>query len=205
MRSSVTPPEISTFARPRGAADGLADVVDATCCRPASMSAPASSASSTSSSVCASTSTRRPGGALARARDRRRDAAGQPDVVVLDQDRVEQPEAVVGRRRRRDGVFLERSQRRRRLPRVEHVMRPAAASTNWRVRVAMPDSRCRKLSAVRSPTSSARARARRRRAISSPAGAALAVALVRPRSGQPARAAGMSRPRRRARPARSRP
>ena len=37
-------------------------------------------------------------------------------------------------------------------------MRPPAASTNRRARVAMPDSRCRKLSAVRSPTSSARRR-----------------------------------------------
>ena len=33
------------------------------------------------------------------------------------------------------------------------VMRPAGGSTNWRVRVAMPDKRCRKLSAVRSPAS----------------------------------------------------
>ena len=37
------------------------------------------------------------------------------------------------------------------------VMRPPLASTKRRARVAMPDSRCRKLSAVRSPTSSARA------------------------------------------------
>ena len=46
-------------------------------------------------------------------------------------------------------------------------MRPPAASTNRRARVAMPDSRCRKLSAVRSPTSSARA-APTTSAISSP-------------------------------------
>ena len=34
---------------------------------------------------------------------------------------------------------------------------PATASTNWRVKVAIPDIRPRKFSAVRSPVSSARA------------------------------------------------
>ena len=36
-------------------------------------------------------------------------------------------------------------------------MRPPLASTNWRVRVATPQSRWRKFKAVRSPTSSVRA------------------------------------------------
>ena len=51
-------------------------------------------------------------------------------------------------------VLLERAQRRRRLSRVEdRDAPPAAASTKRRVSVAMPDSRCRKLSAVRSAVS----------------------------------------------------
>ena len=57
-------------------------------------------------------------------------------------------------------------------------MRPPPASTNRRARVAIPESRCRKLSAVRSPTSSARADPRTT-AISSPGRARIAVALVR--------------------------
>ena len=47
------------------------------------------------------------------------DAAGKADVVVLDQDRVEEADAVVRRAAGADGVLLERAQRRRRLARVE--------------------------------------------------------------------------------------
>ena len=104
---------------------------------------------------------RQPGPMRARALDRRRDAAGQADVVVLDQDRVE--------RGRRDGscappartAYFSSARSVGVVLRVSRtVMRPPAASTNRRARVAMPESRCRKLSAVRSPISSARAEPR---------------------------------------------
>jgi hypothetical protein len=47
-------------------------------------------------------------------------------VVVLDQDRVEQSDAVIRRAAGADRVFLQRAQRRRRLARVEDGDAPAA-------------------------------------------------------------------------------
>ena len=87
-RSSVTPPEISTRARPRdrgapprasSASSKLSSMM---------MSAPAASAASTSSRLCASTSigSLRAGGA--HAPHGLGDAAGEPNVVVLDQHAV---------------------------------------------------------------------------------------------------------------------
>ena len=61
------------------------------------------------------------GRGLARARDRLRDPAGGGDVVLLDQDRVVQPGAVVARAAGRDRRLLERAQPGGRLARVEHL------------------------------------------------------------------------------------
>ena len=55
----------------------------------------------------------------ARTLDGRLHAAGEPDVIVLDQNRVEEAGAMVRGAARRDRVLLERAQRRRRLARVE--------------------------------------------------------------------------------------
>ena len=83
------------------------------------MSAPASTASRRSRSRETSTSTlcRWPDG-LARALDRRRHAARERDVVVLDQHAVVEPEAVVARAAGRDRVLLKHAQARRSLARV---------------------------------------------------------------------------------------
>ncbi len=51
--------------------------------------------------------------------DGSRDAAGEAQVVVLDQDRVVEPDAVVRAAAAADGVLLERAQAGRRLARVE--------------------------------------------------------------------------------------
>ncbi len=55
-----------------------------------------------------------------------RHASGQTDVIVLDEHRIEETDAVIGRAASGDGVFLQRAQRRRRLSRVEN--RDAAGS-----------------------------------------------------------------------------
>ena len=81
--------------------------------------APAASASSTSARVAHSTSSGR-SGRCSRARAHRgADAAGRRGVVLLDEDRVEQAEAVVRPAARGDRGLLERAQPRRRLARVE--------------------------------------------------------------------------------------
>ena len=99
IRSSVTPPDTSVFARPATIATAwrISGVVMLSS---RMMSAPASAASDASATVWASTSTGRPGEAARAFARAWRDTAGQPDVVVLDQDQVEQPEAMVARRRR---------------------------------------------------------------------------------------------------------
>ena len=138
-------------ARPRDPADGLDGSPRSSRLSSRMMSAPAAIASSTCSRLCASIST---GSSCRAARirsTRLADAAGEPDVVVLDQDRVVQP--VTGdwspppartayfSSARSVGVVF-------RVSRM--VMRPPAASTKRRVSVAMPDSRCSRFSAVRS-------------------------------------------------------
>ena len=83
-------------------------------------SAPRASASSSWASVSTSTSiltrwpTLRP-----RPLDRRANAAGDGDVVVLDQDGVVEAEAVIGAAAGAHGVFLDRPQARRRLARAD--------------------------------------------------------------------------------------
>ena len=114
--------DLRAAARP---ADGLANLGRSTCCRRRTMSAPAASASSTCVERLRFDLDRQPG-PVPRARvDRGLHAAGQPDVVVLDQDRVEQADAMVRRAAGADGVFLQRAQRRRRLARVEDGDAPA--------------------------------------------------------------------------------
>ena len=81
--------------------------------------APASSASSISAVSRHSTSSGRSGNMLARRAHRRADAAGHRRVVLLDEDLVEQAEAVVAPAARGDRRLLERAQARRRLARVE--------------------------------------------------------------------------------------
>ena len=84
------------------------------------MSAPAASASSTCVERLRLDLDRQArADARARARPRACDAAGEPDVVVLDQDRVEEADAMVRRAAGAHRVLLERAQRRRRLARVE--------------------------------------------------------------------------------------
>ena len=50
---------------------------------------------------------------------RTHDSAGEPDVVVFDQDPVVEPEAVIGTSTRAHGVLLQDAHQRRRLARVE--------------------------------------------------------------------------------------
>ena len=111
--------------------------------------------------VSHSTSTGTPGNALAHRLERRRDAAGRDDVVVLDQRGVGQRHAVVDAAAAAHRVLLQRPQarawscgcrgcaRRCRRPR-----RPSA-----RVSVATPDRWHSRLSAVRSAVSSVAHRA----------------------------------------------
>ena len=82
---------------------------------------------------------------------RRTDAPGQRRMVFLDQDRVDTVRRGDWSAARRDGRLLQRTQSRGRLARVENpVPVPSIAATQRAVSVATPDSRCRKLSAVRS-------------------------------------------------------
>ena len=89
------------------------------------MSAPARSASSTCARLCASTSIGMSRLRGAHPRHRRLDAAGQPDVVVLDQNAVVEPHAVIDGAAGAHRVLLERAQQRRGLARVEHDDAPA--------------------------------------------------------------------------------
>ena len=109
------------------------------------MSAPAASASSTCSRLCASTSIGISRLRRLHPRDRLGDAAGQADVVVLDQDAVVERRAVVGAAAGAHGVLLERAQRRRRLARVEdgdacRRRRRRTAASAWRCRTAAAGS-----------------------------------------------------------------
>jgi hypothetical protein len=92
----------------------------------------------------------------------------EANVVVLDEDRVEEADAMVRRPAGADRVLFEHSQRRGRLARVEDRDAPAGRVDEPARARGDPESRCRKLSAVRSATSRARADPRTT-AISSPA------------------------------------
>ena len=122
-------------------------------------STPAASASSSSAKFSTSTSSNSVGMLRARCAHRRSQRTGRGDVVFLDQDRIEQTDPVVARRRRNarrifaPGAIRARScgcrERSRAVPRT--------AST-WRaVVVAVPESDCRKFNAQRSALTSARA------------------------------------------------
>ena len=203
MRSSVTPPEISIFARPRARRDGLANAVgrhvvdeDRSRRRPRAPRPPAR-ASRPRSRPAARADGRARAATAARTPPARRMWLSLIRIASKSPTRwFEAPPARTAyfSSTRSVGVVL-------RVSRI--VMRPPAASTNRRARVAMPESRCRKLSAVRSPTSSARA-VPTISAISSPCGRPRRRSCAR-RSGRPARPGGTSRTRRRGRPARSRP
>ena len=122
----MTPPDISIFARPRARATAsrmsAVDMLSSEDrCR---RRAPSACVDLGERSAPRPRSAAR-ADARARALDGRLHAAGEPDVVVLDQHRVEQPDAMIGRAAGAHGVFLEHAQRRRRLARVED--RDAAA------------------------------------------------------------------------------
>ena len=121
------------------------------------MSAPAASASSTCPQRLRLDLDGQPGPTSTRRGHGRRDSASQPDVVVLDQNRVEETDAVIRGAAGANRVLLQHAQRRRRLARVEHDDAAGGRVDEPACLVAMPDSRWRKLSAVRSPMSSARA------------------------------------------------
>ena len=125
--SSVTPPEISSTARPGVDAHGLAQrrqvhVVQqhhASRRRPAPRRSCASVSTSISTkSACAATSRRGP--------QHRRHAAGRGDVVFLDQHRVVQADAVVGAAAGAHRVLLRQAQARQRLARVDDLRARAA-------------------------------------------------------------------------------
>ena len=123
-------------------------------------STPRSSASASWSSVSTSSSilTRCPAWRRARS-SAGAHPAGERDVVVLDQHRVVEAEAVVGAAAEPHRVLFEDAQPGRRLAGADDPgLVPAIASTNARVAVATPEMRQRRLSAVRSAASTGRAR-----------------------------------------------
>ena len=113
-RSSVTPPEISILAPPR--ARTTASRVSASGrLSTRIVSAPDASASSTSARLCASTSTGRSGRACRARATAATDASGEPDVIVLDQERVVEPGAMIRAATHPHGVLLEAAKTGRRL------------------------------------------------------------------------------------------
>ena len=86
------------------------------------------------------------------------DAADRRDVILFDQNRVVEADAMVGAAAASHGVFL-RGRSPGSVLRVSstRVGVPASRATSARVAVAVPDSDCRKLSAVRSPVTTLRA------------------------------------------------
>ena len=110
-------------ARGTGATASTMSAVDRLSSR--MMSAPASSASSTCAEALRLDLGRHLAVRPAHARHRRHHALRQPDVVVLDQDAVVQPAAMIDAAAGAHGVLLERAQQRRRLARVEDDDAPA--------------------------------------------------------------------------------
>ncbi len=195
--SSVTPPLASSSARPATCATAARSSATSMLSS-SSRGAPAASASSISARVAHLDLERRQPGRRARAHARPpRDPAGDGDVVLLDQHRVVEPEAVVVRRRRpRPPPSPARAAPAsscacpapaRRSPRSARAARAAIVAT--------PERCARKFSAVRSPPSSARARRRRPTSTAAPCLAPLALGRepldagvgVEQREGQPRR------------------
>ena len=86
------------------------------------------------------------------------DRARGHDVVFLDQDPVEQPDAVVVAPADAHRILLRRAQARDGLAGIEQLASRAFDQLDIGMRgLAVPDNNCRKLSAVRSPVSNARA------------------------------------------------
>ena len=118
MRSRVTPPDTSIFARP---------AIRATASRVSSSDRLSSRMTSAPAAIAASTCCEALRFDLDRhllaggfhPLERHRDAAGEADVVVLDEDAVVQAAAMVAAAAGADGVLLERAQRRRGLAGIE--------------------------------------------------------------------------------------
>ena len=83
-------------------------------------------------------------------------------MVILDQDHIEEAEAMIGAAAGHDRCLFQIARNPGVVLRVSRILRAdlPAASTNCRVSVAIPHSRCRKLRATRSAVSN---RASRRR------------------------------------------
>ena len=159
MRSRVTPPEASSVMRaPRSRACLTASARSRAWKLSSRItSAPASMASSSCARSSTSTAMRSPCGALARAR---RTASRTDPTSATWLSLIRIPEARSERwltpppvrtayfsSARRPGVVLRVS--------VTRTLAPSAAATKAWVSVAIPERRCRKLTAVRSPASSA--------------------------------------------------
>ena len=139
--------------------DRLAQLARRSCCRAGSAARRPRAPRRPRRASRHSTSSGSPGRALARPSDGLPHPAGERGVVLLDQDRVVQPGAVVGAAAGGDRGLLQRPQPGRRLARVEDP-RAGALDGSDAARASAsrrPDSRCRKLSAVRSAVRIARA------------------------------------------------
>ena len=161
--SSVTPPLASSSARPATRRHRRAQLRRRSCCRAGSAARRPPAPRRPRSSVAALDLERQLRGARPRPPHRLAHPAGERGVVLLDQDRVVEPGAVVGRRRRRRPRPSPAPAARasscacrgsgRRCPRRRATQRAASVAT--------PDSRCRKFSAVRSAGEERPRRARR--------------------------------------------
>ena len=93
----------------------------------------------------------------ARARDRFGHTPGESNVIVLDENAVVEPGAMIRAAAAAHGVLRQRAEPGRRLSRIEDADPSAGRVTNARVKVAIPERYWRKLSAVRSAVSNAAA------------------------------------------------
>ena len=203
IRSSVTPPEISICGAAARARDRLANLVGGHVVDEDRLDAGGERLVDLRERLGFDLD-RHPGPMRARARDRGGDAAGEADVVVLDQDRVEQADAVIDRAAGAHGVFLERAQRRRRLARVEDGDAPAggvdeAPRARGDARQPLQEIERGALADEQGARACRATSATRRRP------ARVTVLLAAPRRGRPDRAGERPRTRRRGRRARSRP
>ena len=124
MRASVTPPETSVFARPAMMRHGAADLRRRQVVEQDDVGAGVGRFGGLLDALRFDFD-RRPGEAARAFAMAATDPAGQAHVVVLDQDQVEQPEAMVGASADAHGVLLEGPQRRRGLAGVEDGDAPA--------------------------------------------------------------------------------